>query len=230
MMKALNNPWNPRGRKATTPVGAKIAPLVYLSLSGTSEEDQSTKKKGNEETVGINMPALDKTELVPDNLSQVKNPASPVKFTKEVMNGAALTVESKEASLLKMIGFEAQEEANLEPDFYMPDGKGGKLSGTKCMFTTSSTPEGNPGVVVRLDNLKEKYGASIFLLDKRSGNLYVLEAGEYRKIEEKALLFPSESMIMAGALEREVDEPQPSMQISKMQATPAAESTRIPFH
>ena len=127
-----------------------------------------------------------------------------------------------------MIGFEAQEEVNLEPDFYMPDGKGGKLSNTKCMFT-SSTPEGNPGVVVQLDNLKEKYGASIFLLDKRSGNLYVLEAEEYRKIEEKGLLFPSESMIMAGALEREMGEPQPSMQISKMQATPAAESTRIPL-
>ena len=45
MMKALNNPWNPRGRKATTPVGAKIAPLVYLSLSGTSEEEQPTKEK-----------------------------------------------------------------------------------------------------------------------------------------------------------------------------------------
>ena len=229
MMKALNNPWNPRGRKATTPVGAKIAPLVYLSLSGTSEEEQSTKKKANEEIVGINMPALDKTELVPDNLSQVKNPASPVKFTKEVMNGAALRVEPKETSLLKMIGFEAQGEINLEPDFYMPDGKGGKLSDTKCMFTTNSTPEGNPGVVVQLDNLKEKYRASMFLFDKRSGNLYVLEAEEYKKIEEKGLLFPSESMIMAGALEREVGEPQPSMQISKMQATPAAESTRIPL-
>ena len=97
------------------------------------------------------------------------------------------------------------------------------------MFTCSSTPEGNPGVVVQLDNLKEKYGASIFLLDKRSGNLYVLETEEYKKIEEKGLLLPSESMIMAGALEREVGEPQPSMQISKMQATPAAESTRIPL-
>ena len=73
------------------------------------------------------MPAQDKTELVPDNLSQVKNPASPVKFTKEVMNGTALRLEPKETSLLKMIGFEAQEEVNLEPDFYMPDGKGGKL-------------------------------------------------------------------------------------------------------
>ena len=209
MMKALNNPWNPRGRKATTPVGAKIAPLVYLSLSGTSEEDQSTKRKANEETVGINMPALDKTELVPDNLSQVKNPASPVKFTKEVMNGAALRVEPKETSLLKMIGFEAKE-VNLEPDFYMPDGKGGKLSDTDCMYTTSSTPEGNPGVMGQLENLKEKYGTSIYLLDRRAGHLYVLEAGEYKKIEEKAL-FPSESMIMAGALEREVGEPQPSM-------------------
>ena len=229
MMKALNNPWNPKGRKTTTPVGAKIAPLVYLSLSGTSEEDQSTKRKARGEIVGINMPALDKTELVPDNLSQVKNPASPVKFTKEVINGAALKVEPKETSLLKKIRFEAQEEVNLEPDFYMPDGKGGKLSDTDCMYTTSNTPEGNPGVMVQLENLKEKYGTSIFLLDKRSGYIYVLKAGEYRKIEERGLLFPSESMIMAGALEREVGEPQPSMQISKMQTTPAAESTRIPL-
>ena len=36
-------------------------------------------------------------------------------------------------------------------------------------------------------------------------------------------------MIMAGALERGMGEPQHSMQISKMQATPAAESTRIPL-
>ena len=57
----------------------------------------------------------------------------------------------------------------------------------------------------------------------------MLGAEGYRKIEEKGLLFPSESMIMAGALEREVGGPQPSMQISKIQATSAAESTRIPL-
>ena len=145
------------------------------------------------------------------------------------MNGAALRVEPKETSLLKMIGFEAQEEVNLEPDFDMSDGKGGKLSDTDFMYTTSSTPEGNPGIMVQLENLNKNYGTSIFLLDKRSGYLYVLKAGEYRKIEERGLLFPSESMIMAGALERGVDEPQPSMQISKTQTTPAAESTRIPL-
>ena len=229
MMWALNNPWKPKGRKTATPVGAKIAPLVYLSLSGTPVGGQPTRQKGDEKSVGINMSALDKTELVPDNLSQVKNPVSPVEFTEEVMNGAALRVEPKEASLLKMIGFEGKEEGNLEPDFYMPDGKGGKLSDTQCMFTCDSTPEGNPGVVVRLENLREKYGLSLYLLDKRSGNLYMLKAEEYEKIEEKGLLFPSESMIMAGALEREIGKPQPSMQISKMQATPAADSTRIPL-
>ena len=229
MMRALNNPWNPKGRKTTTPVGAKIAPLVYLSESGTPVEGQPTKEEGNEKSVGINMSALDKTELVPDNLSQVKNPASPVKFTEEVMNGAALRVEPKDTSLLKMLGFEAQEERNLEPDFYMPDGRGGKLSETQCMFTPERTPEDNPGVIVKLQNLKEKYGTSLYLLDKRSGNLYVVGTEGYRKIEEKGLLFPSESMIMAGALEREIGEPQPSIQISKIQATPAAESTRIPL-
>ena len=185
MMRALNIPWKPRGRKTTTPVGAKIAPLVYLSESGTSVEGQPTKEEGNEKSVGIDMSALDKTELVPDNLSQVKNPASPVKFTEEVMNGTALKVEPKETSLLKMLGFEAQEERNLEPDFYMPDGRGGKLSKTQCMLMTERTPEDNPGVVVRLENLKEKYGPSLYLLDKRSGNLYMLEAEGYRKIEEK---------------------------------------------
>ena len=97
------------------------------------------------------------------------------------------------------------------------------------MFTPERTLEDNPGVIVKLDNLKEKYGTFLYLLDKRSGNLYVIGIEGYRKIEEKGLLFPSESMIMAGALEREIGEPQPSMQTSKIQATPAAESTRIPL-
>ena len=157
MMKALNNPWNPRERETTTPVGAKIAPLVYLSLSGTSEEEQSTIRRLIEKQLALTYQPW--TGL---SLYQVKNPALPVKFTKEVMNGAALRVEPKETSLLKIIGFEAQEEVNLEPDFYMPDGKGGKLSDTRCMYTTSRTPEGNPGVMVQLENVKEKYGTSIY--------------------------------------------------------------------
>ena len=111
----------------------------------------------------------------------------------------------------------------------MPDGTGSKLSETHCMYTAEKTPEDNPGALVKLDNLTKKYGTSIYLLDKRSGHLYVIGIDGYKKIEEKGLLYPSESMILAGALERDRTEPQPSIQISKIQATLTAESTRIPL-
>ena len=111
----------------------------------------------------------------------------------------------------------------------MPDGKGSDLSETHCMYTAEKTPEDNLGVLVRLDNLTEKYGTSICLLDKRSGHLYVTGIDSYKRIEEKGLLYPSESMILAGALDRERSEPQPSIQVSKIQATSADESTRIPL-
>ena len=229
MMRALNNPWVPKERKTTTPSCTKVVPLVYLSPHETPVEGQPMEMKGKREQNGINMSALDNTELIPENMSQIKNPTSPTEFTERLQNGEALRVETQGISLLKTLGFDAQEERNLEPDFYMPDGKGSKLSETHCMYTAEKTPEDNPGVLVRLDNLTEKYGTSIYLLDKRSGHLYVTGIDSYKRIEEKGLLYPSESMILAGALDRERSEPQPSIQVSKIHATPAAESTRIPI-
>ena len=40
-----------------------------------------------------------------------------------------------------------------DPDFYMHDGQGKRLSETYQMFTNEKTPEGNPGVIVKLTNL-----------------------------------------------------------------------------
>ena len=40
MMRALNNPWVPKGRKTATPSWTKVAPLVYLSPHGTPVEGQ----------------------------------------------------------------------------------------------------------------------------------------------------------------------------------------------
>ena len=40
MMRALNNPWVPKGRKTTTPSWTKVAPLVYLSPHETPVEGQ----------------------------------------------------------------------------------------------------------------------------------------------------------------------------------------------
>ena len=42
------------------------------------------------------MPALDNTELVPENMSQIKNPSSPTKFTERLLNGEALRVEPQD--------------------------------------------------------------------------------------------------------------------------------------
>ena len=167
MMRALNNPWVPKGRKITTPSWTWVASLVYLSPHRTPVEGQPMGMEDNRNQVRINMSALDNTELVPENMSQIKNPTSPAKFTEKLLNGAVLEVEPQEINLLKTLGFDAQEEGELEPDFYMPDGKGSKLNESQCMYTAEKTPEDNPGVLVKLDNLERNYGTSIYLLDKR---------------------------------------------------------------
>ena len=100
MMRALNNPWVPKGRKTTTPLWTKVAPLVYLSPHGTPVEGQPMGMEDNRNQVSINMSALDNTELVPE-MSQIKNPTSSTKFTERLLNGAALKVEPQEINLLK---------------------------------------------------------------------------------------------------------------------------------
>ena len=95
------------------------------------------------------------------------------------------------------------------------------------MYTTERTPEDNPVVLVKLPNLEKKYGTSMFLMDKKSGHLYIAGIEGYKQIDEKGLLFPSESMIVVGALGEDKGEPVPFMPDSKIQGTPAAESTRV---
>ena len=55
----------------------------------------------------------------------------------------------------------------------MPDGQGKKLSESYQMYTTEKTPEDNPGVFVKLSNLEKKYGMSMYLMDRKSGHLYI---------------------------------------------------------
>ena len=103
-----------------------------------------------------------------------------------------------------------------DPDFYMPDGQGKRLSDLYQMYTTERTPEDNPGVLGKLPNLEKKYGTSMFLMDKKSGHLYVTSIEGYKQIDEKGLLFPSESMIVAGVLGEGKGEPVSFMLDSKI--------------
>ena len=66
-------------------------------------------------------------------------------------------------------------------------------------------------------------------MDRKSGHLYVLDEKGYNQIEEKGLLYPSESMIIAGALDENRSNPFVMTQSSRLPETPTAESTRVPL-
>ena len=89
--------------------------------------------------------------------------------------------------MLQTLGFEAQDKGAPDPDFYMPDRQGKRLSELYQMYTTERTPKDNPEVLVKLSNL------------------------------------------VAGALGEDRGEPVPFMPDSKIQGTPAAESTKVPL-
>ena len=133
------------------------------------------------------------------------------------------------APLMETLGFGLEKVEEKDPDFYMPDGQGKKHSESYQMFTNEQTPEGNPGVIVKLSNLVKKYGTSIYLMDRKSGHLYVLDEKGYKQIEEKGLLYPSESMIIAGALDENRSNPFAMTPSSRLPETPVAESTRVPL-
>ena len=198
MMSALNNPWRPRSKRTVTPTWTAVPTLVFLSTSGTLVSDPQTKKELDARYVPMNFSAIDKTVLMPQGRQETKGIASPIKFTETLQNGDAVKISPQGGSLMEAFGFGLEKVKEKDPDFYMPDGQGKKLSETSQMFTNEQTPEGNPGVIVKLSNLEKKYGTSIYLMDRKSGHLYVSDEKGYKQIEEKGLLYPSESMIIAG--------------------------------
>ena len=229
MMSALNNPWKPQSRKTAMPIQMAVPPLVYVSAAGTPASDNQTKDETSEKYVPMNFSAVDKTVLTPQGRQEMEGVASPIKFTDTLQNGDALKVNPQGGALMEALGFGLSKVEEDDPDFYMPDGQGKKLSETYQMFTNEQTPEGNPGVIVKLTNLVKKYRTPFYLMDKKSGYLYVLHEKGYKQIEEKGLLYPSESMIIAGALDENRGNPFVTTQSSRLPETPAAESTRVPL-
>ena len=200
-----------------------------MSAAGTPVSNTQSKNETSEKYVPMNFSAVDKTVLTPQGRQEIEGVASPVKFTEALQNGNALKVNPQGGALMEALGFGPDEVEENDPDFYMPDGQGKRLSETYQMFTNEQTPEGNPGVIVKLTNLVKKYGSPFYLMDKKSGHLYVLHEKGYKQIEEKGLLYPLESMIIAGALDENRGNPFVITQTSRLPETPLAESTRVPF-
>ena len=80
---------------------------------------------------------------------------------------------------MEALGFGPNKVEEKDPDFYMPDGQVGRLSETYQMFTNEKMLEGNLGVVVKLTNLVKKHGSPFYLMDRKSGHLYVLNDQGY---------------------------------------------------
>ena len=156
MMSALNNPWKPRNKRTATPTWSAVPPLVYLSASGTPVGDTQSKKETDEKYVPMNFSAVDKTVLTPQGRQEMKGVASPIELTEALQNGDALRVNPQGGALMEALGFGPERVEEKDPDFYMPDGQGKKLSETYQMFTNEQTLEGNPGVIVKLSNLVKR--------------------------------------------------------------------------
>ena len=177
MMSALDNPWKPLNKGTTTPSWTMVPPLVFLSTPGTCISRPQTGEELEEEQIRMNFSTVNKTILVPEGRKGTENATSPIKFTRELQNGAILKVKPQGQSLLQTLGFEAQDKGAPDLDFYMPDGQGRRLSESYQMYTTKRTPKDNLGVLVKLPNLEKKYGTSVFDGQKVWTSIYCWHRG-----------------------------------------------------
>ena len=127
--------------------------------------------------------------MIPEGREGAENATSPIKYTRELQNGATLKVKPQGQSLLQTLGFEVQDKGAPDPDFYMPDGQVKRLSESYQMYTTKRTPKDNPGILVTLPNLEKKYGTPMFWMDRKSGHLYIAGIEGYEQIDEKGSCF-----------------------------------------
>ena len=194
------------------------------SLAGT---DWESRKRGSPSLNQTVIRAEDKQEKLVLGIEEVTTPLT--QFTQNVLGTSVVTVKPKmKTTQTKM----TTQQIPIQPDFYLPDGKGSRLSEVHQIKTTEKSPEGNPVVLLILDNLRAKYNTKFYLLDKYSGYLYA--AGKETigpdSIEEKGSIYPTESTKpIASAPDEFRSTPYHTMHISTIKGTPEAESTWVPM-
>ena len=120
------------------------------------------------------------------------------------------------------------QQMPIQPDFYLLDGKGSRLSEVFQIKTTEKSPEGHPAVLLVLENLRAKYNTKYFLLDKYLGYLYTAggETISSEPIEEKGWIYPTElTRPIASAPDEFRLTPYHTLQASTIKGTPVVEST-----
>ena len=169
----------------------------------------------------------DKQDQFPTQTGEVTTPLT--QFTQNIMGTSVITVKPKAKTMQTKT---SMQQMPIQPDFYLPDGKGLRLSEVYQIKTMEKSPEGHPAVLIVLENLRAKYNTKYFLLDKYSGYLYATggETISSEPIEDKGWIYPTESTKpIAGALDEFRLIPYHTLQASTIKGTPVAESTQVPM-
>ena len=206
-----------------------VPPLVYgitpqESLAGTDRESEKRDSPFLDQTM---LRVENKQDQFPTQIGEVTTPLT--QFTQNIMGTSVITVKPKAKTTQTKT---STRQMPIQPDFYLSDGKGSRLSEVHQIKTTEKSPEGHPAVLIVLENLRTKYNTKYFLLDKYLGHLYATggEAISSEPIEEKGWIYPTESTKpIAGALDEFRLTPYHTLQASTIKGTPVAESTRVPM-
>ena len=171
--------------------------------------------------------AEDKQNQFPTQTDEVTTPLT--QFTQNIMGTSVVMVKPKtKTTQTKM----STQQMPIQPDFYLPDGKGSRLSEVHQIKTTEKSPEGHPAVLLVLENLRAKYNTKYFLLDRYLGYLYAAggETISSDPIEEKGWIYPTElTKPIACAPDEFRLTPYHTLQASTIKGTPVAESTWVPM-
>ena len=202
-----------------------VPPLVYgiTPQESLADMDQESRKRDSSSLNQTMIRVGDKQDKLVLETEEVATPLT--QFTQNIMGTSVVTVKPK----MKTIQTKTfTQQMPIQPDFYLPDGKGLRLSDVHQIKTTEKSPEGNPAVLLILENLRAKYNTKFYLLDRYLGYIYAV-GGETigpDPIEEKGWIYPTESTKPSASAPDEFRlTPYCTLQISTIKGTPKAEST-----
>ena len=202
-----------------------VPPLVYgitpqESLAGTDQESGKRDSPFLDQTILRAEDKQDKFVLETDETA-----TSLTQFTQNIIGTSVVTAKPKTRTMETKM---STQQMPIQPDFYLPDGKGSRLSKVHQIKTTEKSPEGHPAVLLVLENLRAKYNTKYFLLDRYLGYLYTAggETISSDPIEEKGWIYPIElTRPIASAPNEFRLTPYHTLQASTIKGTPVAEST-----
>ena len=119
------------------------------SLAGMDRESEKRDSPVLDQTI---LRAGDKWDQFPTQTDEVTTPL--MQFTQNIMGTSVVMVKSKAKTMQTKM---STQQVPIQPDFYLPNGKGSRLSEVYQIKTTGKSPEGHPAVLIILENLRAKY-------------------------------------------------------------------------